>query len=75
MMIPIKADLKTWASSLIVDFPFDNIPVLTNESDWERWGTLLIESNSFAVNAAPPTRGYSDWQDWAMRVYKVMSNF
>ncbi len=75
MMIPNGSDLKRWAASLLVDFPLDNIPILTSDSDWERWGTLLIQENSFASNGAPPTRAYSNWQEWAMSVYKVMSNF
>ena len=74
-MIPTRADLKTWASSLIVDFPRDNIPILSNENDWERWGSVLIECQSFSSNAVPPPRGYVDWRDWATNVYKVMSNF
>ena len=75
MMIPTKADLKTWASSLIVDFPQDNIPILSDENDWERWGSILIGCQSFASNAAPPPRAYGDWRDWAINVYKVMNNF
>jgi hypothetical protein len=73
MMIPTRSDLKTWASSLIVDFPQDNIPIFTDESDWKRWGNLLIQEPSFARNAAPPTTGYSGSLDWAMAVFKVMS--
>ena len=75
MMIPIYADLKTWASSLIVDFPQDNIPLLIDESDWKRWGAFLTQETSFAINAAPTTRDYSNWKDWAINVYKVMNNF
>jgi hypothetical protein len=74
-MIPSRADFKTWCSSLIIDFPNDNIPLFVDENEWQRFGNLLIQETSFANNAAPSTKAYTNWRDWAMCVYKVMSNF
>lgn len=75
MMIPRYANLSNWAASLIVDFPKDNIPVLTSEDEWKLWGNLLAEENSFSQNEVPNTSGYSDWNSWALDVFFNMNNY
>lgn len=75
MMLPKRTDLRTWASSLIVDFPNDNIPILKGSDDWKTWGSLLVEVNSFASNGAPNPRQYSDVGKWMEDVFKSMANF
>ena len=75
MMIPLNVSFMDWAHSLIVDFPTDNVPSLTNEDDWQLWGTLLIESQSFASNGAPSTYGYSDKFAWARDLFSTMNNY
>ncbi len=74
MIQPIRIDLNKWASSLVVDFPNDNIPILKND-DWKTWGNDLIQENSFYVNSAPSTFGYPDWNSWAKAVFYTMANF
>lgn len=71
-MLPQFTTLKKWADSLIIDFPSDNIPILQNEEKWKDWGDLLIQENSFSRSAAPGTRFYSDWEEWAMAVFYAM---
>lgn len=75
MMMPIHTDLKTWGSSLVIDFPKDNIPFYQEGDEWKEWGNFLIQENSFATNGAPGTVHFSEWEDWAMAVYKQMANF
>lgn len=75
MMIPLGVSLKNWAASLIVDFPKDNVPALINDSHWQQWGDLLIQEDSFAINGAPGTLGYSDWKSWAQDFFYSMCNF
>lgn len=74
MMLPILTDLKTWSSSLIIDFPNDNVPILSDEKKWKLWGNTLIQENSFAENGAPGTEKFDDWQSWAQSVFKQMAN-
>lgn len=74
MMLPLNTTLKRWADSLIVDYPTDNIPILSDEKDWKRWGDFLIQETSFADNQAPGTFPFSDWQTWALAVYGKMTN-
>jgi hypothetical protein len=75
MMLPINTDLKTWAASLVIDFPADNIPFYGAADDWKKWGTFLIQENSFVNNGAPSPRSFNDWQTWAQAVFKQMANF
>jgi len=75
MVQPIGIDLLTWAGTLFVDFPNDDIPVLIEESEWKSWGDDLIDCNSFALNDAPPTFRYEDWRIWAWEVYSTMANY
>lgn len=74
MMLPVLVDLKTWAASLIIDFPTDNIPILLDEKDWKRWGNLLILENTFSVNGAPETDQFNDWRTWAQYLFRQMAN-
>lgn len=74
MMLPVNTTLKLWAASLIVDFPTDNIPILTDESKWKEWGNFLVQETSFANNQAPGTQNFSEWQPWAQAVFRQMAN-
>jgi len=70
MMNPVGATLISWASSLIIDFPTDNIPILRNENEWKRWGDMLVQETTFANNGAPGTLMYNDWKTWAYAIGK-----
>lgn len=74
MILPVKISLKNWAASLIIDFPRDNIPILTDESQWKDWGNKLILETSFANLGSPSTMHFNSWSDWASAVYNVMQN-
>ena len=75
MMMPIHTDLQTWASSLIIDFPTQNVPLYHEGDDWKTWGNFLIQGSDFSENGAPGTEHFSEWNDWAMAVYRQMANF
>lgn len=75
MMMPINTNAVTWAHSLIIDFPADDVPILYNESDWKEWGNQLTLCNSFDTQGAPGVDGYDAWDKWAIEVYYAMQNF
>jgi len=75
MMTPVMASLPHWASSLMIDFPDDNIPYLGNEAEWREWGNLLIQEPSFAQNNAPSPNFFQEWRDWAFALYSVMQDY
>lgn len=74
MMIPEFTDFKTWANSLIIDFPTDDIPLLYDEDKWKEWGNVLIQTTSFAENNAPQPETYADPLKWAKDVFYSMNN-
>lgn len=74
MMIPTFTDLKTWAASLLIDFPREDIPVLSNQ-DWKEWGDELVQTDAFNKEGAPGTHFYSDWKKWAEAVFYTMANY
>lgn len=74
MMQPQFTDFKTWANSLFVDFPTDDIPSLYDENDWKRWGEILIQNTSFSENNAPSPQNYNDSLKWAQDVFYSMNN-
>ncbi|HVX00737.1 MAG TPA: hypothetical protein VHA52_09940 [Candidatus Babeliaceae bacterium] len=73
MMIPKYTSLNDWCSSLVIDFPNDNVPELKWE-DWKEFGNDLIQGGSFATNDAPSPDKYDNWEDWAYAIYYVMNN-
>jgi hypothetical protein len=75
MIMPNHSTFEQWASSLIIDFPADNIPDFRPGDDWKRWGNTVAEQANFASNGTPTTQGFDDKMTWAVAVYKQMTNF
>lgn len=74
MMIPFRTDFKTWANSLVIDFPTSNIPIYRDGMDWKIWGNAVAQEDVFAQNGVPGTNTYQEPLDWAKMVFKQMSN-
>ena len=75
MMIPTYATFETWGSSLVIDFPDDDIPLAPEEEKWKEWGNELSQCTSFIENNAPGTEYYKEWKEWAQAVFFCMNNF
>lgn len=75
MVDPRGMDLLGWADSLQVDFPDDDIPILTEPNNWRTWGNDLTACQTFADNNPPDTNDYDDWFTWAQQVYYSMANY
>ena len=75
MMIPTGVDAKTWFDSLVIDFPDDNIPILTDEKDWKAKGNVLAQEISFSIQGVPSTFGFNEFEPWAVEVFNTMNNF
>lgn len=73
MMQPINTTLQEWAQSLIVDFPYDNVPILLEDAEWKEWGNFLGTELTFADNTIPQTDTYDTWDIWANDVYLCLS--
>ena len=75
MILPRDISFESWARSLIIDFPTDNIPIYNEGEDWKLWGNLVCQQPNFSANAAPTTQGFEDKMIWAMSTYRQMNNF
>ena len=68
--LPVGIDLQRWADSLILEFPTDEIPILTDPDQWRDWAERLMECSSF--QAVPHPDFYPDWTLWAFGVVAVL---
>jgi hypothetical protein len=75
MILPTGISFESWARSLIIDFPTDNIPIYSDGHDWKSWGNLISQQPNFSNNGAPTTQGFDDKMAWAMATYRQMNNF
>lgn len=70
IVLPVGIDVLSWAASLVIDFPQDDIPRLDDPDAWQEWGERLLQSPSFLT--APRPGDYADWVSWAQRVCAVV---
>ena len=75
MILPKGITLKNFAASLIIDFPNDNIPILTDEKKWKKWGSLVVQETTFANNGAPGPGRFKDATQWTQALFKTMASF
>lgn len=77
---PERITLRYWANSLVADYYTENLPILDNEKDWQKWGALVAGTGIFLAASVPSpiTIGteskFKKWDDWAKTVYIIMSN-
>ena len=73
MIDPRNMTLRDWSDSVILSvgdaWSFGR---LDNESLWQDWGVGFLRAGSFATRAIPDPYEFSDWRDWAMRVYPML---
>jgi hypothetical protein len=76
MIIPKYISFHNWAASLQIDYPFDTIPIVpltTSEEEWKNWGGSLVSSQSFSKRNVQGPSDEKTWQEWAYKVYQIMS--
>ncbi len=80
VVYPRNISLKHWAACLVYDFKSDNLPLLQNENDFEKWGKVVATSGVFAKAGVPPPSVLKSgnvnekWVKWAKIVYTIMSD-
>lgn len=76
MIIPTKgSSFYQFSSSLLIDFPKDNIPVFKNEKDWREFGNILIQESTFSINGAPSPNGFKDRTEWEQALFQSMASY
>ena len=73
MLIPYLVSAKDWFSSLLIDFPSENISVPQNDEDWKSSADFLCQSPLFSFNSVPAPQNYDKFEDWANVVYFLMN--
>lgn len=73
MIDPRGMGLRDWADSVILAsgdaWPFG---ALKDEARWQEWAVNLARAPAFAQQVLPNPYQFSDWREWAMRVYPML---
>lgn len=79
MVRPKYINAKNWFSSLAVDYPNEQLPVLKSNKDWFNIASLISNRGDFktAKVLSPAALGLSedneeDWVKWAEMCYLLM---
>jgi hypothetical protein len=68
MIDPVGMTLRDWADSTILSLRDAwLLPRLDDEERWQDWGVTLLRE--FANESLPNPYFFSDWREWAQRVY------
>ena len=60
---PNGINFVDWASSLVIDLPDLDIPVINDEDEWKEWALFVIEENK--LGQFPLPENFSNWREWA----------
>jgi hypothetical protein len=76
MIVPSKdTTFSQFISSMVIDFPYENIPLVTSEENWKSIGSDLVQLATFADNGAPSPYGFEDRTEWEQAVFNSMASF
>jgi hypothetical protein len=70
---PRNMRLTDWADSVILSvgdaWSFGR---LVDEAAWQEWALAFVRAAPFTQRNLPDPRGFTDWREWAMRVYPML---
>lgn len=73
MINPRYMTLTQWADAVILQssdaWSFGR---LDDESRWQDWATGFVRASNFTQQFIPDPYQFSDWREWAMRVYPML---
>lgn len=73
MIDPRNMSLSDWADSVVLSIgDYWAFGRLDDEANWQNWGTALVRASGFTQRNLPDPYMFSDWRDWAMRVYPML---
>lgn len=71
---PRGMDIQYWADTLCLDLDqFAVIPRLSDPAKWQNWAAGLVTINGISNLNPPSPYEFTDWKDWALRFYQVLS--
>lgn len=73
MVDPRGLTLTQWTDAVILSvgdaWSFGR---LDDEERWQDWATAFLRAPAFSQQGVPDPYGFTDWQEWAMRVYPML---
>jgi hypothetical protein len=70
---PVGMTLLQWADAVILTINDAwALGKLNNEADWQTWATGFVRASPFTQRALPDPFQFTDWREWAMRVYPML---
>lgn len=73
MIDPRGMTLRDWCDSVILAVGDAwSYTKLEDEERWQEWATGFVQAPTFAKQVIPNPYGFSDWREWAMRVYPLL---
>jgi hypothetical protein len=73
MIDPRGMSLLDWADSVVLSigdaWAFGR---LDDESRWQDWAVGFVRASDFTQRVPPDPYQFSDWRDWAMRMYPIL---
>ncbi len=67
-ILPIGINFKDWANELRNSFPSQNIPIVTDENEWQNFSNVLKLNRCFEEKYLPDANSFKNWKDWASQV-------
>ena len=62
-----------WAALLCEQYAAQQLPIPSDEMNWQDWGASLLAIDLFVNQGIPSPYAYDDWQEWASAVLNVMN--
>ncbi len=73
MINPVGMTLTQWCDSVILAVGDAwSYPVLGDEAHWQDWAVSFLRAPIFGPQTPPDPYQFSDWRDWAERVYPML---
>jgi hypothetical protein len=73
MIDPRGMTLRDYADSVVLSvgdaWAFGK---LTDENEWQSWAAGFVRASPFTQRTVPDPFGFTDWREWAMRVYPML---
>ena len=69
---PSLYDIERWSTD-VREAGFSEVPFFATEERWTEWADYLSSTAVGLQYGLPASGGYSNWRDWATRVYQVMT--
>jgi len=73
---PQGMSLRDWADSAILTLNDAwSLPKLDDEARWQDWAASFAIIPGVSQRSLPDPYQFTDWRDWAMRVYPLLEVF